>query len=68
MVYATFDNCDFWNLLSVALDDDIVSLNAGGQEGDYPARHIVDLRDAQAAAQSFLEGLTLDPSLRWEKQ
>lgn len=68
VVYATFDNCDFWNLLVATADDGTVLLNAGGQEGDYPACQIVDLHQAETAAQAFFVGLQLDPSLRWEKQ
>lgn len=68
VVYATFDNCDFWNLLAATVDDRTVLLNAGGQEGDYPACQIVDLDQAQRAARAFFEGLQLEPSLRWQKQ
>lgn len=68
IVYATFDNWEFWNLLGQRVDGDKIILNAGGQEGDYPARQIVDLAQAQAAARAFFVGLQLDPSLRWEKQ
>jgi hypothetical protein len=68
VVYATFDNCDFWNLLTGTSDDGTVLLNAGGQEGDYPACQIVDLDQTQKAARAFFVGLQLEPSLRWEKQ
>lgn len=68
VVYATFDNCDFWNLLAERIQEGMVVLNAGGQEGEYPACQIVDLGQAQAAAHAFLGQLQLAPTLRWEKQ
>jgi hypothetical protein len=68
VVYATFDGCDFFNLLTVACDGGMVLLNAGGQEGDYPARQIVDVDQARAAAKAFFVGRQLEPSLRWEQQ
>lgn len=63
VVYATFDNCDFLNLLAATVDDGSVLLNAGGQEGDYSARQIVDLTQAEKAARAFFAGLRLDPRL-----
>jgi hypothetical protein len=68
VVYATFDNFAFWNLLNAAVGDGMALLNAGGQEGDYPVGQIVDLTQAQTAARAFFIGLQLEPSLRWEKQ
>ena len=37
VVYATFDNDQFWNLLRSQPATGMILLNAGGQEGDYPA-------------------------------
>ncbi|MDC3982186.1 Imm1 family immunity protein [Polyangium jinanense] len=68
IVYATFDNCEFWNLLSTDSTNGMVLLNAGGQEGDYPAAQIVDQEQARTAARTFLLDLRLEPSLRWERQ
>jgi len=70
VVYATFDNYEFWKLLDATAvrTDSPVILNAGGQEGDYPAREIVDLIQAQTAARSFFARRELDPTLSWEKQ
>ena len=49
-------------------DDGTVMLNAGGQEGDYPAGQIVNLDQVQTAARAFFVGLQLEPSLQWERQ
>ncbi|HEY4243555.1 MAG TPA: Imm1 family immunity protein [Kofleriaceae bacterium] len=68
VVYGTFDNNEFWNLLNPKDEGGTALLNAGGQEGDYPARQIVDRENARAAARTFLEKLQLEPSLRWENQ
>jgi hypothetical protein len=68
VVYATFDNYDFWNLLGDGGAGGRTLLNAGGQDGDYPVRQIVDLEQACRAARTFFLGLRLDPSLWWEKQ
>lgn len=42
VVYATYDDLDFFNLLGDANATGVVLLNAGGQVGDYPAAQIVD--------------------------
>jgi hypothetical protein len=68
VVYATFDNRDFWNLLGVEGGDQMVLLSAGGQEGDYRAAQIVGLDEALAAARTFLIEQRLESSLRWEQQ
>ncbi|MFO0693855.1 MAG: Imm1 family immunity protein [Polyangiales bacterium] len=68
VVYVTRDNWDFWNLLSHEDAEGTVSLFIGGQDGDYPARRIVDLEQAEVAARAFLSGRRLEPTLRWEKQ
>jgi hypothetical protein len=67
VVYATFDNYEFWSLLGHESMDGTVLLTAGGQEGDFPARRIVDLDQARIAARAFFIGLQLEPSLRWAK-
>ena len=68
VVYATFDNWDFWNLLGANPDGAPILLNAGGQEGDYPARQVVDKDRALRAARTFFTSLQLDPTLQWEQQ
>jgi hypothetical protein len=68
VVYATFDNEEFWNLLSPQDEQGVVLLNAGGQEGDYPSGQIVNLEEACAAARTFFCQQRLDPDLRWTKQ
>lgn len=68
VVYATSDNEEFWNLLSPGAGDDIVLLNVGGQQGDYPARQVVDLVQARAAARKFFEQQQRDPDQKWERQ
>ena len=68
VVYATFDNEEFWNLLGSDSSTETVMLNAGGQEGDFPTRQIVDLDKALSAGLVFLESRQLDPSQQWERQ
>ena len=66
VVYATYDNMKFWNLLSAAPSKNMVLLNVGGQEGDYPSRHVVSIDMALQAARVFLETGQLDHTLIWE--
>lgn len=68
VVYATLDNEEFWNLIAVEAKEGVVSLNAGGQEGDYPANQIVDLKQALHACLAFLATQELDADLKWEQQ
>lgn len=68
IVYATSENEEFWNLLRPAAGDDIVFLNAGGQEGDYPARQVVNIVQARAAARKFFAQQQRDPDQTWERQ
>ena len=68
VVYATFDNETFWNLISGAGEPGKIMLNAGGQEGEYPARHVVTLAEARQVGLAFLASGELDRSLPWEKQ
>ena len=62
------DDQKFWNLLSDYADTGAVMINIGGQEGDYPARHVVDKEQAMRAALCFLESGRRDPALTWELQ
>jgi hypothetical protein len=67
VVYATFDNMAFHNLLGPGDKSDTVYLTAGGQEGDYPGNTIVDRETALAAALTFAESGELDPRFTWEE-
>lgn len=66
IVYATFDNHSFQILSRDANSSLTVSLNAGGQVGEYPERWVVGIEDAMQAASCFAENGILDPSLLWE--
>jgi hypothetical protein len=68
IVYATFDNEDFWNLMRNEPATGTVLLNTGGQVGDYPASQVVTVEQARTAGRTFLLSGKLDPGLRWEKQ
>ena len=65
VVYATFDNERFWSLLRAQAATGVVMLNAGGQEGDYPASQVVTREQARRAGLAFLGTGELDPSQRW---
>jgi hypothetical protein len=62
------DDEEFWNLLSEADATGVVMINIGGQEGDFPARQVVDQEKATRAALCFLESGRRDPTLTWELQ
>ncbi|ANH68022.1 Imm1 family immunity protein [Mitsuaria sp. 7] len=70
VVFASNADEQFWNLVNQAATDDsgVVLLNAGGQEGDFPARQVVTQPQALQAAQTFLQTGALDDSLCWERQ
>jgi Immunity protein Imm1 len=68
VVYVTFDNLDFWNLISPGGVVDRVAVVAGGQEGEYAAEQVVDLESTRVAAHAFLAGQGLAPGLRWKRQ
>lgn len=69
VVYVSTSDEDFWNLVADKNDSaGQVMLNAGGQEGDYPVRQVVDKLHALQAAHKFFKTGELDPSLKWEKQ
>ena len=68
VVYVTFDGQEFWNLVRPESAAGTVLLNAGGQEGDFQAAHVVTLDQARAAGLVFLDSGQLDPNQRWEKQ
>ena len=68
VVYASMSEDEFWNLISDAEENQVIILNAGGQEGDFPARQIVDEERARRAGIAFMRDGELDESLRWERQ
>jgi hypothetical protein len=68
VVYLTYDNDEFWNLVGSGPADAVVVLKAGGQEGEYAGNQIVDLNQARAAGLVFLRDLGRDPAQRWERQ
>lgn len=68
IVYCAFSDSEFWNLISDSSRTERVMLNTGGQEGDYPARQIVDQDHAQRAGIRFMEKGELDSNLHWEQQ
>lgn len=43
-----------------------ISIKAGGQNGDFPARRCVDLDTALRAAQAFVETGQLEATIKWE--
>ncbi len=67
VVYATFDDEVFWNLLSTNPGTGTVLLSAGGQEGDFPAERIVSKEQARAAGHAFLAAGRLDARQRWRQ-
>ena len=69
IVYASPSDQQFWNLIANRPDENgIVSLAVGGQDGDYPARQVVDKNIAIMAAESFFLKGERDPSFHWELQ
>ena len=67
VVYATFDNEEFWNLLRTQAPASTVLLNVGGQQGDFPAAQVVDKEQARVAGHVFLNACLLNPTQQWEK-
>ena len=68
VVYCTFDNESFWQLLSDGDSRTAITVVAGGQAGSYPADHVTRLEHAVAAATAFLQLGTRAESLPWESQ
>ena len=68
LVYQQVSDLELWNIVRPDAEKAWVSLNTGGQDGDHPARQVVDLATAQAACLWYLEHGTRNPSLCWEKQ
>jgi len=69
VVYVTTPDEQFWNLLAEDSDlKGIILINIGGQEGDFPARQVVNEQRALQASRTFFRSGELDSSLRWEVQ
>lgn len=68
VVYVTFDNETFWQLVDPCSPQSKVMVFAGGQAGDYPARHVVSIEAAIRAATTFFEAGGLTPDQIWDKQ
>jgi len=66
VVYGTFGNQSFQVLTRHADSDLMVTVNAGGQTGEYPERWVVGLGEATQAALAFAVNGILDRSLTWE--
>lgn len=68
VVYCTFDNEVFWQ---VVVDGDpaaTITVVAGGQAGAYAATHVATLGYATTAASDFLELGELASGLRWDAE
>lgn len=68
VVYVTFDNATFWQLVNPQGEKSDVMVVAGGQVGNYPARNVVHLEAAMRAATKFFEIGELAYDEVWEKQ
>jgi len=66
-VYCTFDNLEFWQLVSDGDPAATVSVVAGGQAAPYPADRVTTLPSALDAASTFLEHGVRADGLRWAK-
>lgn len=68
IVYATFDNEQFWNLRSNEKASGKTMLFVGGQEGDFQAEYVVTKEQARSAGHAFLKTFQLDPAQEWIKK
>jgi Immunity protein Imm1 len=66
VVTATHDGEHFKIAIGDASSTGMVTITAGGQEGDYPARHCVDLVTALRAARAFASTGEMDSTVNWE--
>lgn len=67
VVFATFDNEAFEQVVSPTSGIETICLVAGGQPGDYPRRHVVTFDAALQAATTFAAEGSLAPTLVWER-
>jgi hypothetical protein len=66
VVYATFDNSTFHQLVDPSVvDGEPVKVVAGGQPGVYERNRVVTLADALHAAEAFVATGTLAEDLTW---
>ena len=65
VVYMTCDNVQFEQLTNDSDDNARVLLCAGGQEGEYAKRFVVDLDAALGAVRHYVREGEADRSLRW---
>ncbi len=65
VVYLTDDNVQFEQLTNDSDDNAGVLLCAGGQEGEYAKRFVVDLEAALGAVRHYVREGQADRSLRW---
>lgn len=68
VAYVAFSDLEFWNLLSAIDQGELVYVTAGGQQGDYASRYVVDRQRAFEAGVSFMQDGGLAKNLRWEEQ
>jgi hypothetical protein len=68
VVYCTFDNEVFWQIVVDGDPGTSMTVVAGGQAGLYPATKVVSLGDALTAAVDFLERGERTSRLQWETQ
>lgn len=68
IVFHQVSDSEFWNLLRPDAGEGTVSLNTGGQVGDFHARQVVDLATARTACLWYLENEGRCPTLTWEHQ
>jgi hypothetical protein len=66
VVYATFDNQRFHNLVVGDKCNEMQPLVVGGQRGDYPLNTIVSRAQALAAVRTFAEHGKLESTLGWQ--
>jgi hypothetical protein len=68
IVCATWNREEFWSLINPDAETGTFLINAGGQQGDYRKREVVEFDTALAAGLSFFDGVLLNPKLHWERR
>jgi Immunity protein Imm1 len=67
IVYSTPDNLTFYVPIDPVAPQGSITLVAGGEEGEYPARQTADLDSALRAARTYTRDGSQDPTLTWEQ-
>lgn len=67
VVYGTPDNEVFWQLVGAPSAQGVVTVMAGGQEGEYEARFLVAIESAVEAAVEFADSGDLAGNQGWEQ-